>query len=350
MGVGVFSDDFDGTGDTFIVRMPYTSEEEFRSLQESGEVDAETDFETFSKAEYDDENLMLIEAIERVGGDLGLDVCKRKNEWHFHPEYATSKNLDDDFVTVISDDFLAAGWRSWETDLIVGIGAPKSEYGRITEKDYEESVKEFGAPPEKVAKIYNEMKDAAFKFTLNRLLGEGFECAFKTSGYTSSNYVMEECDMDDLAATVKQLHAQLSAMRSSPDATSVNLSMSERAEMIRKLGDGESWSGASLLAVPVYHDGSVALAEIPVGEISSRRARLSAEIAGMMEAELARLGSDAAPVPLNEATKAWFAEEGRYAGLFLVSEDEFNAAHAEENPVDFAGIVAGHDMAVTLAP
>lgn len=219
MGVGVFSDDFDGTGGTFIVNMPYTSEEEFRSLQESGEVDAETDFETFSKAEYDDENLMLIEAIERVGGDLGLDVCKRKNEWHFHPEYATSKNLDDDFFTVINDSLVAIGWRSWETDLIVGIGAPKSEYGRITEKDYEDSVKEFGVPPEKVAKIYNEMKDALFKFTLNRLLSEGFECSFRTSGYTSSRYKMEECDMDDLAATVKQLHAQLSAMHSSPDTT-----------------------------------------------------------------------------------------------------------------------------------
>ena len=77
---------------------------------------------------------------------------------------------------------------------------------------------------------------------------------------------------------------------------------------------------------------------------------MSAEIAEIMEAELVRLGSDAAPVPLNEATKAWFAEEGRCARLFLVSEDEFNAAHAEENPVDFAGIVAGHDIVATLAP
>lgn len=249
MGAGSYGNDFDNTGGSFSVDGPLTSEEDYLNyltdrLREDGGVIAvkaedgwwnwqktengheslhggtkeeggfhteiaaykaaaeELDvgimsYDAFLRDEYDSENERFVETVERAGEALGLNVTPRKG---FQAERG---RFDDEFVSILNtpNGMIGAGWRSWEHDFVIGVGANESEKGGV--KDYvqfgddyaDEIISKTGRTPNDFGILHDQVASNLLTYLRLCLQDEGFDCYYKTGGYTSKKFDLPE-DLD----------------------------------------------------------------------------------------------------------------------------------------------------------
>jgi len=359
MGVGVYDSDFNGTGGTFLVDGIYASEEDYADYRrerlkelrkENGTTGALElmglddedddlsipDYETWSQEQYDDYNEMLLDAVARIGKELGFSVSRRGRHT------SDDAYFDDEFLSLASGGTVEIGWRSWETDFVIGVGGsgPFSKLMEDVDGNTEEIVNETGMAPQRAADLYADLVSAVEEYVRIRLMQDNFKCRFKTSGYTSGGYELPEnaaARVAELKASIQELETKLSR---SPREAIREASSSERidlAESLRKINDDHGRDGDDmaeiLTAIPVYNaeDGTILIGN-PY-ESDGWFSSFTASVSGIHD-YLKTLETDEnqlAPIPRNEATEAWFAaQQARHDNWLLLTAEEYIAAVRED--------------------
>lgn len=356
MGVGVYSNDFDGTGGTFIVNAPNLTDADYveyvTDCQSSGIEPVNHD--DWMQDAYDDENSFLIETIEAVGRSLGLTVLERNG---YLPRYP-SKNFDDNFISVIDDTVITAGWRSWESDLIVGVAVDKSLRAPFAEPNAHEIelFDQFGRYPDAITRCATELSSAVQRYLLLSCLQNGLDCSFRTSAWTTSPYSIAPDEIAvELASLPSKIKAHYLELSLSPEEAKKTLSPGERAQIVAMLH--RVHDPLFRVAIPFYcvaknaviwkdgfDDETLFSSPCPADLKLAMNDLLSNQVDTMS-------GCGMIPVPLNEQTAGFFADDkqGKSWKLqpFIVSMQEFMSAAGEEPTFVFSEEdTGGH--AVTL--
>lgn len=317
MGVGVFSDDFQETGSTFIVSGEYVSESDhneyldglatdneiivdqcedeswnFRHskdpLPEKGDsywsvgqhdqrkdaLDAAFEkydiyapsYETWSQEQYDDFNSNFIAIVKRAGTELGLGISQYSD---LHTRKVTRASFDSDFCEILNDpikNMFSVGWRSWEHDFVIGIGASEStNFGSsyswqdlLSKPDNQYFAPEIiiysGKSPTRFGDDYQKMITAVEEYIRLSLMKDGIECSFKTSGYTTGSYELPDAKV--VEERLLQLRETVSNWYSSitidPSMRIANASSEELSEIINVINDDKECQSSLQIEIPLY--------------------------------------------------------------------------------------------------
>jgi hypothetical protein len=206
MGVGVYESDFDGTGETFIVSPDfYNTPEDYEAYCkdfEGDEGDEPLDFETWAQQNYDDfdENLKwsIKSALDHVG--KGFHEPRPRDRERF--------GADGDFSLLFRGHDLDVGVRGWETDAIVGVAPTREHVRRMIEvgEEYDgECEAEFECSLEALRETYAGAVSSLTEMAIQALVRDGFDCRYRTSGYTSGGYLKDDdFDFDAHARAVRR--------------------------------------------------------------------------------------------------------------------------------------------------
>lgn len=206
MGVGVYDSDFNGTGETFIVSPDfYNTQEDYEAYCNDfseDEGDEPLNFEDWAQQNHDDfyENLRysIKSALEHMGSAFHLA----------NPRDLESFGADRQFTLLFRGLELDVGIRGWETDYVIGV-APTRGYVRAMISDGEdfagECEREFECSLESLRNGYASAVAALTNTLIQTLLRDGYDCRFKTSGYTTSSYQKDEVfDFEASARAVRR--------------------------------------------------------------------------------------------------------------------------------------------------
>jgi len=364
MGVGVYESDFNGTGGTFLIDGPLGDKDDYdryvrdRIADEKGcrpeDVRLEEDghdgpvddpgdhgvasYEDWSQEQYDDFNLELVEAVERAGRELGFGVNQRRG---FRAERA---GFDSEFVGVASCGAVEVGWRSWQHDFVVGVGPVRQwrEWMASPDSYAEDVVEATGRSPAKVAAAYADLAAKVQEYVRLRLMADGFECRYRTSGYTTGRYEHPEgFDAEARAEALKGEVAALAAyLEASPEQALAQADREERvalARTLRERNDGCHFGrdhNEIGTEIPVYAPGRDAILLFNP-YVANPRASLPVPDALRPFLRGLDAADGLAAVPRTEETEAWFAEQAARPGFrgeprLLVSADEYAEAVGEE--------------------
>lgn len=283
MGVGVYSSSFQGTGGTFLVDLPIFTEEQYKDyvkdslsgdvpkdlLEETlqlfldGEIDNDDlsemydsisyiyDEDDWRQQEYDDFNTLLIEEVEGVARELGFRIESRKG---FSADRA---DFDSEFVAIADNGFVQIGWRSWEHDFVIGVGAHRNTLDMASEPEGNATdiIENYGLSPEAFAKAYAMIADSVEEYVRIRLLEKNFECRYKTSGYTTDGYTLG--DKDEVAARKEALMQAIedgySFLKASPTDNILDADHDEIVALAKAMLDAnDNWTDRFAVQVPVW--------------------------------------------------------------------------------------------------
>ena len=199
MGVGVYSSDFDGSGGTFLVSGPLPGDNEDKHEFENESNDFAYDLAT---------------AIKTASTKLGMDIDNQAKGLNI-------KNLagfDNDFVGVAENNQVGVGWRSWEHDFVVGVGGLQDWKNWAYDPDGNagEIIQETGFPQDKAIDAYHVIADNTLEYIRLTLMEEGFECRFRTSGYTTGLYEPPEEGFLQKKEELKQKICEATALLNMP--------------------------------------------------------------------------------------------------------------------------------------
>lgn len=365
MGVGVFDSNFNETGGTFLVSGPLAGNDDyadyiksirvenpniiideaddtdwnFRSSEDPmpikndpywkvGSFATEDDalsaacekhdinimlYEEWARQQYDDFNESLLYIVTQAGQELGLNVDNRNG-------FSSSRaSFDSEFSGLLSDpnkNMFAVGWRSWEHDFVIGVGASADETSRnyswqdiLSTPDTlaSEIINAIGRSPKEFTEAYQKTIDAISLYIRISLMESKIECRFRTSGYTSGSYTLpDEAEIagfkDALLKTVQQWHGHINLDRnhwlekSSPEV---------RQEMLSAIESNIDCHEELKIHVPVFchESGTVywinALDSLVVGTSAD-----TANLASIQQS--AKKFSGYSIIPRNESTEDWF--------------------------------------------
>ena len=232
MGVGVYESDFQGLGHTFGVSGPLLVEDDYEQfLKESGaDLESVPSFESWSQDQYDQANEELVGAVENACRELGFSI---ENRQAFR---AARAGFDSDFVAIADDGVVAVGWRSWESDFVVGIGPTKAADEKLG-YDAAYAVRELGRDPETFRTEYESQASAVEEFVRLSLLKVGLNCRYKTSGYTSAAYVLTDAADARLAELKAEIVAGTAKLTASPSEALALIDASERQKIVKTAVD-----------------------------------------------------------------------------------------------------------------
>lgn len=396
MGVGVFSSDFDGTGTTFLVSGPLATDEDFAAyvsgvISENPEVvlfqaedgdwnwrDADSPAlprdhplmqegqfgsrnaafedaagaraislmgrEAWGQEEYDDFNRYLIEGIEQAAKELGLSLQSREM---FSFGASNRFGADSEFVGVV-DDVVEVGWRSWETDFVVGtaIGPHLRDLASDPEGNRQAAVEEFGAPSGKIADLCSRVTNHVDEYVRLTLMDNGVECRFRTSGYTSGCYESPENISDRKAELAQLIRNDLGVLKAPYGETLLGLDEQDRIKLVEDMFDlhqeyryGEDARWETYLIMPVFDPES--------GRVSMWNPHIQGALAAVPAPDdvLAFCrdlsdGSDLIPIPRAPETESFFREiQERHirAGsrALVMSAQEVAAGYKEDVEISY---------------
>lgn len=216
MGVGVYSENWRGTGGTFLVSGTLVGKAEYDDYVEQAEDPGDVmSFEEWIENESQGEYEQLIEAINRL--HIAFKVGPLR------PGYALSsdamKEASDSYGSwrVFAEvDPYAIGVRSWQHDYVVGV-APQSvdqgvevfaDDGGATES---ECLDAYGAVLVQVREQSAALREALLELTRLAVQDAGFDCRFRTSGYTTGRY--EPMDPEARKTRMAELTLTISDLR-----------------------------------------------------------------------------------------------------------------------------------------
>jgi len=159
----------------------------------------------WAQDEYNDFNKHMIEVIEESGRALGLGVVERQG---FDSEYA---GFDAEFTGILSDGLVEVGWRSWETDFVVGVcaGPDVKEYVSNPSTYAGEILLNYRRAPKLFLEDQAALVSSVEEYVRLSLMRSGMDARYKTSGYTAASYAMP----DDVDARLSKLASAIKHMR-----------------------------------------------------------------------------------------------------------------------------------------
>lgn len=186
----------------------------------------------------------MVNILADKGEVLSLEVSPMSNR---NFQSASTAVFDTDFVAILDSKWVQLGWQSWESDFIIGVGP-----GHPSIKNWLENpdayagdiISETGRAPSVIADLHAKLVDDLSEFARLTLMVNGIECRYKTSGYTSSSYVMPEGDAQ----------AELTGLAESVKATLALLDMPAR-EAIQKATRTERLALAKAMALAHGEEG-----------------------------------------------------------------------------------------------
>lgn len=206
MGIGVYENDFYGTGETFIVSPDhYNTQDEYESYVSSfagDDEDEPLDFDEWARQNDDDYFENMKYAIQGALGRIGTG---------FHasnPRDRESFGADREFELLFRGWELDVGVRGWESDYIVAI-APTREHVRSLISDGEqydgECESEFETTLDELRSEYASAVSSLTQVIIQSLVGEGLDCRYRTSGYSTAGYTTDvSFDLEAHARTVRR--------------------------------------------------------------------------------------------------------------------------------------------------
>ena len=251
MGVGTFSDDFNGTGKTFIVDGPLADTDDFDAYvkQQTDDGEEALSFEELAQEQYEDFEQFFRGVVENAGAALKMDSEIGRFDAVF----------DDEFSVELSSRFVQVASRSWETDLILAVGpgsATLKEWMESPEDFAKDIIEETGRTPAAFERMYMELVEDVSDHVRLTLMAENIECRYKTSSYTSSAYTL---DADNGAAELTTLSAKIAATNALMSIPArdvlVAATRSDRIELAKAIHDANSKFGeekSAKITVPVY--------------------------------------------------------------------------------------------------
>lgn len=241
MGVGVYENNFNGVGGTFIIDQEYFSEDNYEEYVEKladslGVIAWEDDegesysfvlkdgsesasiygdrikafaagilavdgthipiYEIWAQDGAEDEFREIKEILTLRGAGFSCSLNLREDRF----------DLDREFISICFDDYFEIGIRSWETDYIVAV-APRLSLDETLQSDID-IVSTYKRSPSKFKEEIEKMGEILLELARASLLENGHEAWFKTSGYTSSRYTDLDSKREDLASHIKKLQAE----------------------------------------------------------------------------------------------------------------------------------------------
>jgi hypothetical protein len=343
MGVGVYSNDFQGTGGTFIVSGPLNDDQDENQLF------------------YED----MLQVLYNAGRDLGI-VRDLEGE---EPKYRAS--FDTDFVGVMEAPKHGVGVRSWEHDFIVGVGArERGEWqDMLANRDsYATQIIEMtGRSPEAFEKLCSELSDNLLTYMRLSLQEAGLECRFRTSGYTTQEYPLEKDGESMMVDLIPVIQEQIRLLDAPIHHGLREQSEEERAQTMKAIFDmpaGDRWTIEKSLgvAVPLYLHKKPEI--MWVDPIEARYIGTSPLIWEGTDVDLAKIMADApqeggvSAIPRNEATEPWFQFRQALGSpanpnmlMLITSADEYSDAVGEDLIIQYDAEGCGweSDNEITLS-
>lgn len=364
MGVGVFSSDFKGTGGTFLVDGLVGGEDEYRayvlenlpasvmpfeewkaSVAEDPEASEDeykdylfevpseeaVDFETWQT----DQNMSLTSDIEAIlataARELGMTVSTARGGRYERADF------DGDFVLVGGDQYVQIGWRSWQHDYVVGVGADSQVFGWVSEPSAHsgEIIDRFGLTKDAFVGIYASLAEHVEEYVRLSLMQAGQDCRFKTSGYTASSYEAPtegfEAALEALRDSIKQLRGSFPLSFGDGIKTA---DWADREEIIKTVIDGDTY--LTKLAVPMLDGRS---GELFLYRADNRRMvamdgigeDLTAAVEALAAAHEGTEDMVAVPRP-HDGCQSWNDIQSRYPDFLVVSMQEWLDADDDLEP------------------
>lgn len=186
MGYGAFDSDFGGVGDTFTVSGPIPTAAGYAAYAEECRADGDEplDEEGWREQEVEDFESELLGTLRAASADLGLALSRRGPRGGY-----PAAGFDDDFTLVAEASPVAVGFRQWQHDYVVGVAPAAGMLDAL--RDVEGNAAAFlelGRLPESYEALYDTVRSAVQDYVRLRLMANGIECRFRTSGYTSAAY------------------------------------------------------------------------------------------------------------------------------------------------------------------
>lgn len=208
MGVGVFHSTFQDRGGTFLISGPLGTDEDYESYRKEciADGDEPMDRDDWAQQEYDDENEFLLDSVMTAGVGLDFQASPRKG---FRSENAP---FDREFSQIVEDDFVSISWRSWQHDFVIGVG-PTNRAAEILDMDDSDASEDIKNALAAFKTDYEALVDASLEAMRIDAMQNGFECRYRTSGYTTSAYSPVENVKErytELGATIASLREKLS--------------------------------------------------------------------------------------------------------------------------------------------
>jgi len=183
MGVGVYSNTFNGRGDTFLVSGDLTSYEEYvTAAKREGLADEDIDSELgFYNQRGEDDIEALKAALAITAKDLGLYPQDDRNTW------------EEDFLVYAADgNHMTLGHRGWEHDSVVGAWCPEGygdDYALDAGNAYEHS-RDGWKSHKMLNDNYLKMAELTLEHARLAVQSLGLEARFRTSGYTTGKFAV----------------------------------------------------------------------------------------------------------------------------------------------------------------
>ena len=353
MGIGVYRDDFHGSGKTINVDNKLTDDAEYdayvKEQEESG--DHVLDREEWDQDQYNECNEAVLNVAEQVCEDLGMS-SDRKGQFD-----GSRLSFDREFTGIASGDVFAVGWRSWGDDFVLAVGPGRNFEDRIqsTEAYAAEIVREHGMPPADLKAAYVKTLGEFEELMRLNLLKAGLQTAKPTSGYTQSrDEKPDDIDarMEALEATVK---AGIETLEMPAESRIGGLDAAGRAALakaILEIPEDEAEDLPAVLVATYAGGGGACLWQPGTGDEPGLMA--SATVPAEMRAHMDTLPAveeGIAPIPLTPETEAWFASRNaRSRGRqVVVSAEQWAEIKGEDCVVSWADDESGQKGTVTLA-
>ena len=327
MGVGVYASTFHDRGGTFLVDGPLEIPQE----------------------EYDDFNESLVGSLESAARKIGLDVEHRRG---FTTHQAA---FDREFSAVADDGIVQVGWRSWESDFVVGVG-PTRRGAEMLDHDPEEAVVESGRDAEKMKRDYDTLVENVIEYLRLSLMTSDFECRYRTSGYTTSAYTVP----DHAEARMLELETEIAAgqavLKASREESLAAMEREERIAVMKTLIAAGAQIGR--IEVPFIDKIARKLMFFSPEEVDDASASTGVVASGPIPDEWIEHmdewpGKDACAVPRNAYTHAWFLDRqtrtSTRGDVVISTADELAEATEYEVVVQLEGPGADTERWETLA-
>lgn len=329
MGVGVYESNFSGTGGTFLVDGPLLTDEDYEAYCDAEHEDGmePCSFESWAQMEYDDFSSNLIGSLKAYAREIGLTLVDREDrEW----------NADHEFVSLAVSDHVAVGCREWENDVVIGVWG-RGPVGMVMgepEAHAETIIEGTGMSPAKAERLYFDLSYGVQEYIRLRLMQDGFQCRYKTSGYTSEAYTLPE-DADERIAKHREMIPRTIEVLSR--AASLNILEADREERVAiakaicEINEGYLTERGPLhVQVPVYDR------DEGVIRFVNPHSRNGLSEGHPVPDELADVVGDLkaiehlAPIPRNERTESWFRKEQKTSSYALIVDAEEQVEAAQD--------------------
>lgn len=409
MGYGVYSDDFNQTGGVILVDGPLNTDEDYkeyvnRMLEENRSIhivealDGDWDFhiddnrdakferdaagayssreeaieracdsidvhfydrESFSRNQYNEFNEDLLEVVRGIGVDIGFDASELRG---FRSRNA---GFDKDFSELLSKDMVSVGWRSWQHDFVIGVGANKETWQDLLDPEFDNSLQlllQTGRSPARFKDQYAEGVTKLHELINLTLLCHGIQTSYRTSGYSSCEHVKPDNIGEKIEALTGEVKHIFENLKPGVDVSLVEMRSDERTEIVDMLtslplDDVQDAKESVLLKVPVYnHSFNTVnwfdpIEDELIADSIPNHAKLDFDMVAYMAD--ARSEENLSVIPRNDETEEWFRfqqnrefQRGRRMGI-IVSGEEYSVGAKCDFEVAYDDVLArGQSMLV----